>query len=607
MKKHNRGEQDQLNKAGTQAPEEEAFLAYPEEESVLPSLPEDQRLFPVDLPSDNKADPLASYKTESPLLLQTTEILPLPAEDLFVHVEDTELHLGPYADGISHISKDPSEEDYIDPGQFVRASRKIKATPLDKPHTQKNKLLNPSVFIVAITLIVFGIISYILFVSPESQERLSSPLTLNGKQVSNAEFSFMYHYVLLENGIDINKVGTDKQLESPGDEGFSTYREYFLDMAAREMQVTEILYDEATSKGYSISDTQKLRAKAYIDWLTGKAAEIGVDIDTYVKGYFGNNVTVDLITDMLSKRYFTEDYANGPKLEELKASELQAEDAYLQASNQYDIVSYRVLRIVFEQADESFKETAQLRAQEIIDGIGHDQTKFESVASNFFSGEAKDKLLLPDSTLVSNVRYNEVENPEWRAWLYDPSRTPGDCTIFNDDKGFPILFCFSSRSRQMEPLRDIRLFYINREDLEAELPGIPANEIVPIAQTIFDSITDEASVKMLETTYADELKAYQMKASHNMNTYPGVLPQAFDAWIFDPARLAGDKTMLETETQIVILYYVASSANPEWFDRVNSFIRMNNYQAFLLEKTTEYPYTLNADGIAFIKDVPSIS
>ena len=364
------------------------------------------------------------------------------------------------------------------------------------------------------------------------------------------------------------------------------------------------MYKRQTSKGYQITEPQKQRAQAYVDWLSGKAQAIGVDLDTYIRGYFGEYVTKDRILEILTKKYFTEDYANGPKLEELKATAGQAEEAYSASQNQYDLVSYRVLRIVFEQSDDTFKATAHLHAQEIIDGIGHDETKFETVAAAFFTGEAKNKILVPDSTLISNVRYTNVDNVEWRAWLFDPARQPGDCTIFDDTNGFPILICFSARTRQIEPLRDIRFLYINREDTATGQAGIPDTEILPFAQTILDSVTDESSMQSLETTYADEISADKVKVTHNSNTYKGVLANNLDNWIFDPVRVAGDKTMIETDTQIIIAYYVGASPNPEWFDRVNSYIRMNNYQAFLLEQQTEYPYSFNYDGLQYIKDVP---
>ena len=39
-------------------------------------------------------------------------------------------------------------------------------------------------------------------------------------------------------------------------------------------------------------------------------------------------------------------------------------------------------------------------------------------------------------------------------------------------------------------------------------------------------------------------------------------------------------------------------------DRVNSFIRMNNYEAFMNEQLTEYTYEFNQSGLDQIFDVP---
>ena len=501
-----------------------------------------------------------------------------------------------------NVSDDPSEDNYPVPSYADIKVRKSRSDTLYEPRQKKKHWFKPIHFVLTVVAVAVVVLGLSLFYSGNIKERFTSPMTLKDTSISNAEFSFMYHYVLIENGINVLDKNTDEVLSSQGENGFATYRDYFLDMAAREIQITRLLSDDAASKGYQVSESNKERAEAYINWLTGKAAAIGVDLDTYITGYFGTYVTADLIREVLTNRYFTEDYANGAKLDELKATQSQAEDAYAESPNMYDQVSYRVLRIVFEQMDDSFKATAHLRAQEIIDGIGHDQTKFESVAASFFSGDAKEKILQPDSTLIANVRYPNVDDAEWRAWLFDTARKPGDCTIFDDSNGFPILVCFAERTRQLEPLRDIRLLYINRENTDAGKAGIPAGEILPLAQTIFDSVTNESTMQTLETTYSDEIAADKMKASHNAGTYKGVLPGDLDEWIFDPARVPGEKTIIETDTQVIIAFYVGSSQNPEWFDRVNSFIRMNNYQAFLLETATEYPYELNADGLQYIKD-----
>ena len=75
-------------------------------------------------------------------------------------------------------------------------------------------------------------------------------------------------------------------------------------------------------------------------------------------------------------------------------------------------------------------------------------------------------------------------------------------------------------------------------------------------------------------------------------------------WIFDDSRQLGDKTIIEDNGTFYVLYFVSVSENPEWYDRVNSFLRMNNYQAFLTAKQAEYAIEFNPDGLAQISDVP---
>ena len=71
----------------------------------------------------------------------------------------------------------------------------------------------------------------------------------------------------------------------------------------------------------------------------------------------------------LAKKFFTEDYSEGAKLEELSATEEQAQEAYEADRNSYDFVDYKILRITYEQREQPYVETANLRAQQIIDEL----------------------------------------------------------------------------------------------------------------------------------------------------------------------------------------------------------------------------------------------
>ena len=545
------------------------------------------------------------YDANDPDLLDDPDML-AEEDDLFnieeaedepwVEVEPVDMQLG------KHEILAVSDEDDPDAPLFSEISTK----PSDATPTARGKKMNwkPRMFLIIMAVVAILILIWSVISLGNLNERMASPLTVGDREISNAEFSFMYHYVLLENGVDIFKENTEAMLQAPGENGFATYREYFLDVTAKEIQATYMLYDDALAHGYSITQDHKDRAQAYIDWLKTKADAIHVDLDTYIKGTFGPYVNKSLILSVLPKVYFAEDYSAHEKLEELKATPEQAEQAYQDSRNSYDLVSYRLLRITFEQREESYIKTANIRAEAIVNETNGDQSQFETVAAKYFSGETQQRLLVPDSTLHKRERYSEITEPEWRNWLFDTSREPGDCIIIPDEYGFPVVFCFVERVRQEEPLRNVRFFYINMEDEEAGTPGVPRSEIIVLSQTIFDSITDEASMITLETTYADELMDGSMRAAQQTSLYPGQNPKEIDEWIFDPERKPGDKILFQNEKDNLILFYVEASPNPEWYDRVNSFIRMDNYQDFISSNIGNYQYTFHDEGLKYIDDIP---
>ena len=465
---------------------------------------------------------------------------------------------------------------------------------------KSEKWTKPMTILVILSLLAFIIVVAAFLINQNVVERLSSPLTVKDEKIENPEFSFVYYYILRSNGVDIFKPESDEILNAPGENDMPTQRDYFLDVAAKTIQIRNILYDDAKANGYDITDADRRMAETYIDWLRSKAGELGVDLDTFIKGYFGNNVSENLIREVMTKQYFSENYEKNYKLEELKASLEQAETAYLEGRNQYDKIAYRVLRIVFENKEPQFVETANLRASEIVQKINGDQSRFEAVAAEYFTGAAKETLLKPDSTLVANVRYDNITNEQWRDWLFDTSRRPGDTVIFSDNNGFPILFCFTSRERQDEPYRKAHFIDIRIEDPENPGYGIAPDEILAFSQNLFDRASDTESISALETTHADYVMDDVMRFSYDDTIVRSEYQQEADAWLFDPERKPGDKIMIESAERMTIIYFSEVSPNAEWFDKVNSYLRMNNFQDFMNTKTMEYPYVFDQNALSYI-------
>ena len=272
-------------------------------------------------------------------------------------------------------------------------------------------------FVITAVLIVAIVAMLSFFIDTGMDKSFRSPVTIHGRDIPSDEFSFMYHFELLSEGVDLFAASTVTMLSSPypDDDSFPTYRDYFRYLTAQDLQKMEILYDDATAKGYQIEPSHTDRANAYVDWLKSKANELGVPLDTYIKGVFGVQVDEQCIIRVLSKKYFTDDYAQDEKLAELSASEDQAEEAYNESPNIYDVVSYKLLRIHFEQRDPAFVETANLRAQQIIDAMDRDPSKFEKEAKKIFpKGAAANTLDQEDSTLVPDARYDDFTHTDFR-------------------------------------------------------------------------------------------------------------------------------------------------------------------------------------------------
>lgn len=455
-------------------------------------------------------------------------------------------------------------------------------------------------------VIVVLIVGFFVYSKSGLKNTFESPLSINNHAVASDEFSFMYHYILIENGVDVFAKDSQDMLNSPSeDPNYSTNRDYFLDITAQELQTTQLLYDDATKNGYKIEEEHYAMARAYVDWLNTKASELNVSLDTYIKGVFGSQVDEQCVINTLAKKYFTEDYASDAKLVELQATPEQAAEAYQANKNAYDLVSYKLLRITYEQREDAFIATANLHANQIIESMGHDASMFELVASEYFSGDAQDQLLNPDATLIKDARYADITHDEFRDWLFDEERTSGDTVIFADEDGFPIILCFVSRSAQLTPLRNVKIIEVTTkcpdENGENEFT---LGDAQSLAQRIYDYAENETKLQSVENYFTDEVLNGTIYVTSSADTYPGKFSDSLDSWIFDSARKAGDKQIIESENGFYVVYFISESPNEEWYDRVNSFIRMNNYQAFLNEMTTEYSYKFNQSGLEQIYDVP---
>ena len=538
---------------------------------------------------------------ENVTLQNTSEIDP----ELLTGKEISEQPAEPAAE-----DKEPEKETTTEPEKASEAVFELDrlADRIATNDVEKNERLKRNagiVFVITAILIVFIVAALSFFIDTGMDKSFRSPVTIHGKDIPSDEFSFMYHFELLSEGVDLFAASTETMLSSPypDDDSFPTYRDYFRYLTAQDLQKMEILYDDATAKGYQIEPSHTDRANAYVDWLKSKAAELGVPLDTYIKGVFGTQVDEQCIIKVLAKKYFTDDYASDEKLSELSASDEQAEEAYSESRNIYDVVNYKLLRINFELRDKAFIDTANLKAQQIIDAMGRDPSKFEAEAAKIFpKGAAANTLEQEDSTLVPEARYDDFTHTEFREWLFDDDRKDGDATIFPDEDGFPIILVFVSRHRMTSPMRSCYIMKVSSQTKDDQTPDISGTQA--LAQKIFDYISDSNSCAQIENVFNDNVLSGQLEIQLDDNIYYEKYPSSIAGWVFSDDRKFQDKTLIEEDGTFYVIFFISESNNPEWYDRVNSFIRMNNYQDFINSKQADYMWEFHKEGLDQISDVP---
>ena len=235
--------------------------------------------------------------------------------------------------------------------------------------------------------------------------------------------------------------------------------------------------------------------------------------------------------------------------------------------------------------------------------MGRDPSKFESEAAKIFpKGAAANTLEQEDSTLVPEARYDDFTHTEFREWLFDDDRKDGDATIFPDEDGFPIILVFVSRHRMTSPMRSCYIMKVSSQTKDDQTPDISGTQA--LAQKIFDYISDSNSCAQIENVFNDNVLSGQLEIQLDDNIYYEKYPSSIAGWVFSDDRKFQDKTLIEEDGTFYVIFFISESNNPEWYDRVNSFIRMNNYQDFINSKQADYMWEFHKEGLDQISDVP---
>ncbi|MEE3351700.1 MAG: hypothetical protein VZR13_04765, partial [Saccharofermentanaceae bacterium] len=121
---------------------------------------------------------------------EADDMLSSSKDDKWIDAEPVPMELG------AHEIHSMISDDDPDAPAFTEISTR----PSDaKPNKSSKKMnIKPLMFLIVMAIVAVLVLIWSVISLGNLNERMTSPITVGNHDVSNAEFSFMYHYVLLE-------------------------------------------------------------------------------------------------------------------------------------------------------------------------------------------------------------------------------------------------------------------------------------------------------------------------------------------------------------------------------------------------------------------------
>ena len=468
------------------------------------------------------------------------------------------------------------------------------------------KLGSPIVRVVTVIILVAALLlggGWYAWNSGMPQRQLSV-MTIGGESVKAIELNYYFYMIASNYGVDLTDAAAKAEfLSGPSyTDGYETMKDYLVYVAAQSVQENQMLAAEAVKAGLVLEDSDRQMIDDFYGSLDDAAAQAGVSVTNYMAQYFGKGATKAAMTPVFEKLLLANKYS------EQKRGEIEISDDAIKAyyeghKDEFDALTFRSFYFNADIAEGATEEetaaaikTAVAKA-EAMKTLVSDEESFKAQSLANAPEDQKETYTNNDASLNKNVRYSDVSVLLQSEWLFDDARKPGDLTVVEDTSGAAVLY-FINRSADSQTRVSIRHILIKADETTATAEEIAAAKTKAegiLAQYTAGTRTEDAFAELAKANSEDNAEAGGLYE----NVYQGQMVEAFDTWIFDPARLPGDTGVVQTNYGFHVMYFVSNS-DPEWKLNVRDVLIDEAYKAFIEETRAAYPYEMKDLGLKFI-------
>ncbi len=370
------------------------------------------------------------------------------------------------------------------------------------------------------------------------------------------------------------------------------WTKYFHDSAVEMAQMYLAFYQEAEKLNLELTEAEEATIDKQIEELreqansAGKASEddtnAGYSLNAYLRMSYGNGINESFLRKQMKIETLAQKFRD-TKLDEFAAGYTpdEVKAVFDKDTDKYSFVDIRLYQFAKEELtkekDESDadlkkrqeKADAELKvnAKAMYDAIT-DEKSFVAQATKYNKNESTnpstDTLLRSASKSNGGTQALESLHKDLAKWAFDSATKAGSKKLVEDDENGVYYVALMINPKHDVKTVDVRhiLFMTTDSQTGAKLSDEEIKQAEADAKKALADWEKGDKTEESFAQYATDLSedtGSQENGGLYENVVPGQMVAAYDSWIFDESRKAGDTGIVETDYGYHVMYFVGGN------------------------------------------------
>ena len=420
---------------------------------------------------------------------------------------------------------------------------------------------------IVLAVVLVAAIVFLGMVSTGFFEAHSTAAVANGHKLTPAMVNYYYANVYQQNQQILSVFSdSEKPLSEQAyiTEEYETWNDYLLTSAVATAASTYAVYDEAVSKGFTLSDDAKASIDSQLESMDLMGSMYGYGTgDAYLSAVYGKGCSKDSFKEYLTVNYLAQEYSNSI-VEALTYTQDELDAYYAENPGDFDSVTFRMFNMTAEAdtTDENGESTvseealAQVeeKAKAMAEAAQGNEEAFLELALENTPEDQQEAYDADASTLREAYTENQCMDA-YREWMTDDARQPGDTTyVYNTTNGYYVLYFVEQVDLNFQ-LPNVRHILIAPDDTsdEASKAEAKAKAEALLAEFLAGDATEEAFAALANENSSDT--GSNTNGGLYENIAPGNMVESFEDWCYEEGRQPGDTGIVETQYGYHIMYF----------------------------------------------------